>query len=93
MKAIAKLTDHLPKKVFGKTLMCISSLLVDAWRWSALVTLTITKTKKAMITTATTTISAGFILNNVPPLNRISESILKTIILPEVSGSKLGVTA
>jgi hypothetical protein len=87
MKANAKPTDHLPKEVFGKTLIRISSRSVDAWRRRALAT----KTKKAMITTATNTIGIGFIVNKVPPLNRISEALIKTIIPPAFSDLKLTV--
>ncbi len=86
MKAIAKPTDHLPKVVFGKTLICISRQ-ADAWRRCAPTTLAITKTKKARITTATA-ISTGFIAGKVPPLNRISEPIIGSIVPPAVSNAK-----
>jgi len=86
MKAIAKPTDHLPKVVFGKTLICISRQ-ADAWRRCAPTTFAITKTKKATITTATT-ISTGFIATKVSPLTRISEPIIGSIVPPAVSNAK-----
>jgi hypothetical protein len=49
--------------------------------------LAITKTKKAAITTATA-ISTGFIAGKVPPLNRISEPIIGSIVPPAVSNAK-----
>ena len=87
MRAIAKPTDHLPKEVCGKVVKGFSSRPVDAWRRRALAT----KTKKAMITTATNTIGIGFIVNKVPPLNRTSEALIKTIIPPAFSDLKLAV--